>query len=52
MATTAEGVETQEELDHLRRQGCTDGQDYLFGKPQPAKSIVALLARQDSKAVA
>ena len=35
-----------------KREGCTEGQGYLFGKPQPVKSVVALLARQDSKAVA
>ena len=52
MATTAEGIETQEELDQLRREGCTEGQGYLFGKPQPANSVAALLTRQGSKAVA
>ena len=52
MATTGEGVETQEELDYLRREGCTEAQGYFFSKPQPAKSVVALLARQGSKAVA
>jgi len=50
MVTTAEGVETQEELDHLKREGCTEGQGYLFGKPQPAKDARALLARQAEKA--
>ena len=50
MVTTAEGIETQEELDHLKREGCTEGQGYLFGKPQPAKDVHALLAMQAVKA--
>ena len=46
MATTAEGVETEEELAQLRYEGCTEVQGYLFSKPQPAKEILPLLARQ------
>jgi diguanylate cyclase (GGDEF)-like protein/PAS domain S-box-containing protein len=33
--TIAEGVETQAQLDALRRMGCGEGQGYLFGKPIP-----------------
>ena len=33
--TLAEGVETQEHLDYLRRIGCEKMQGYLFGKPTP-----------------
>ena len=33
MTTTAEGVETTEQLAELRRQGCTEVQGYLFSKP-------------------
>jgi diguanylate cyclase (GGDEF)-like protein len=50
MVTTAEGVETKEELDHLKREGCTEGQGYFFGKPQPAKDVRALLARHAAEA--
>ncbi|NEX19789.1 EAL domain-containing protein [Thiorhodococcus mannitoliphagus] len=32
----AEGVETQEQLDFLRRQGCRGCQGYLLGRPVPA----------------
>jgi diguanylate cyclase (GGDEF)-like protein len=33
--TLAEGVETQEQYDFLRRIGCEKLQGYLFGKPKP-----------------
>jgi diguanylate cyclase (GGDEF)-like protein len=48
IGTTAEGIETQEQLDYVKRVGCTEGQGYLFGKPQPAKEARALLALQSS----
>ena len=43
ITTTAEGVETQQQLDHLRSEGCTDIQGYLISKPVPAAEIGALL---------
>ena len=46
MSTTGEGIETREELDFLKREGCIEGQGYLFGRPQPAKEIFKLLAEQ------
>jgi diguanylate cyclase (GGDEF)-like protein/PAS domain S-box-containing protein len=49
MATTAEGIETAEELEHLKREGCTEGQGYFFSKPQPAENVRILLARQSAK---
>jgi EAL domain-containing protein (putative c-di-GMP-specific phosphodiesterase class I) len=49
MGTTAEGIETQEQLDYVKRVGCTEGQGYLFGKPQPAKDARALVASQPSR---
>src|SRR5262249_2970884 len=36
MATTAEGVETGEQLDRLREFGCTEMQGYLYSPPRPA----------------
>ncbi len=45
MATTAEGVETQEQLDHLRADGCSEAQGYLFSRPVPAREIRRLLAQ-------
>ena len=43
MATTAEGVETDEQLGHLRQEGCTEVQGYLFSRPLPAGDILHLL---------
>ena len=42
--TTAEGVETQQQLDYLRAQGCTDAQGYLCGRPMPAEELLEWLA--------
>ena len=40
----AEGVETTEQLEYLRANGCDAFQGYLFCKPQPAQAIGELLA--------
>jgi diguanylate cyclase (GGDEF)-like protein/PAS domain S-box-containing protein len=45
MTPLAEGVETKEELDFLRRTGCPVGQGYLFAYPVPADEIPALARR-------
>jgi len=45
MTTIAEGVETLEQVEHLRREGCTSIQGYLISKPIPSNDIPALLAR-------
>jgi EAL domain-containing protein (putative c-di-GMP-specific phosphodiesterase class I) len=39
MATTAEGVETRDQLEQLRAYGCTEVQGYYFSKPAPVKEI-------------
>jgi diguanylate cyclase (GGDEF)-like protein len=44
MTTTAEGVETQEQLDKMRAEGCTDVQGYFYSRPVPASAIAQLLA--------
>jgi EAL domain-containing protein (putative c-di-GMP-specific phosphodiesterase class I) len=43
MTTTAEGVETKEQLDTVRAEGCTEMQGFLFSKPLPADEIEPLL---------
>jgi diguanylate cyclase (GGDEF)-like protein/PAS domain S-box-containing protein len=35
LSTVAEGIERDDQLDLLRRLGCSHGQGYLFGKPTP-----------------
>ena len=45
MATTAEGVETAEQLATLRREGCTEVQGYLFSRPRPADEVAGIVAR-------
>ena len=46
IATTAEGVETKEQLDQLRAEGCTEIQGYYLSRPKPASEIAELLVRQ------
>ncbi|EGD57393.1 diguanylate cyclase/phosphodiesterase with PAS/PAC sensor [Novosphingobium nitrogenifigens DSM 19370] len=49
MSTTAEGVETEEELAMVRQLGCRKIQGYYFGRPmttEKARELVAPLARQ------
>jgi EAL domain-containing protein (putative c-di-GMP-specific phosphodiesterase class I) len=48
IATTAEGVETEEELAKVRAEGCTEVQGYLFSMPKPADELRALLRQLNS----
>ena len=43
MITTAEGVETEEQFDILRAEGCMQLQGFLFSKPVPNAEIPSLL---------
>jgi EAL domain-containing protein (putative c-di-GMP-specific phosphodiesterase class I) len=43
IATTAEGVETMEQLRAVRAEGCTQAQGFLLGTPKPASLIPAML---------
>jgi EAL domain-containing protein (putative c-di-GMP-specific phosphodiesterase class I) len=43
LTTTAEGVESSEQLAYLKDNGCTEEQGYLFSKAIPAAEIPALL---------
>ncbi|MGZ3324860.1 MAG: EAL domain-containing protein, partial [Xanthobacteraceae bacterium] len=50
MTTTAEGVETQQQLELLRALGCSEMQGYLFSPPKPAADIrQLLLSRRDRR---
>jgi predicted signal transduction protein with EAL and GGDEF domain len=44
MITTAEGVETEAQLSHLKQEGCTEVQGYLFSKPRPASELASLIS--------
>ena len=43
MISTAEGVETQQQLDTLQSVGCTEMQGYLFSRAIPAKDMEKFL---------
>jgi diguanylate cyclase (GGDEF)-like protein len=53
MATTAEGVETEDEHHMVQALGCTKVQGYYFGRPLPVQEARALTVRQaDASAAA
>jgi len=52
IATTAEGVETNEQLALLRAEGCTEVQGYLFSKPRPAADVEDMLSEGRLRVVA
>ena len=50
MTSTAEGVETQLQLETLQRIGCTEMQGYLFSRAIPAKEVSQFFIRQAAPA--
>jgi diguanylate cyclase (GGDEF)-like protein/PAS domain S-box-containing protein len=52
IVTTAEGVETDAQLEMLSREGCTQAQGYLISKPRPIAEVEHMLIDSPASAVA
>jgi diguanylate cyclase (GGDEF)-like protein/PAS domain S-box-containing protein len=52
IVTTAEGIETADQLQLVRRAGCTEGQGYLIGRPCTGAQALEFIARTDRSAAA
>ena len=50
ITTTAEGVETMDQLDWLRAEGCNEVQGFLFSPAQPAVEVARLLSKFGARA--
>jgi len=50
MTTTAEGVETEDQLQLVREHGCTEVQGFLFSPPLPASAVTKLFAETSGMA--
>jgi diguanylate cyclase (GGDEF)-like protein len=48
MRVTAEGVETEGQLAHLRAAGCDEVQGYLFSRPRPGDEVAGIIERIDA----
>ena len=44
----AEGIETEEQKEHLKAQGCHEAQGFLYAKPMPAEDFFAFLEKNRS----
>jgi diguanylate cyclase (GGDEF)-like protein len=51
ITTIIEGIETKEQLDTARAEGCDEGQGYLFSKPMPENEVAEFLAKRARVAV-
>ncbi|MGF6709079.1 diguanylate cyclase (GGDEF)-like protein [Luteibacter sp. W1I16] len=49
LASVAEGIENAEQLSCLKRNGCTQGQGYLFGQAVPTAGVPALVKKHPSR---
>ena len=48
ISTIIEGVETQEQLEAARADGCNEGQGFLLGKPMPNSEVASFLAQRST----
>ena len=48
LKVTAEGVETQEQLNYIRSLKCEEYQGYLFSRPVPAEEVARFFKRNNS----
>jgi diguanylate cyclase (GGDEF)-like protein len=46
MSTTAEGIETEEQLEAVRAQGCSEVQGFLFSPPVGPSAVLQMLAEE------
>jgi hypothetical protein len=46
MKVIAEGVETEQQYQILKSQGCDEIQGYLFGRPMPEDAFASILIKQ------
>jgi diguanylate cyclase (GGDEF)-like protein len=45
--TTAEGIETAEQLKLVREAGCTTAQGFFFSRPRPAADVFEIIAKMN-----
>ena len=46
IATVIEGIETEEQLEMAKTEGCDEAQGFLFSKPMPEREIPEFLAKR------
>ena len=51
VATVAEGIETETQLELIRAAGCNEYQGYLFSPPRPVEQIDGMMAARASRPV-
>jgi diguanylate cyclase (GGDEF)-like protein len=47
--TTAEGIESESQYEHLKLLGCEYGQGYLFGKAMPAENVLSFISARSQE---
>ena len=45
LVATAEGIESESQLESVRELGCDHAQGFLFARPVPAEQVSALLVQ-------